>query len=211
MTSKSNLEGRLSPEKAVMTINYPIEDPAALKPLLKPETTQEHDLLEDQFFMEGLLWGRPRYGHPEGQIALHVREVMDNIDQLSVPTETRRQLRLLALIHDTFKFKEIRTFPRDWTKHHGMLARKYMEKQHPQDPVLLDILELHDEAFYCWRMIHLYQKPIKGQQRLERLLHRIGGNLQLYYLFFKCDTETGDKTQAPLHWFETSIPGIQLA
>ena len=34
--------------------------------------------------------------------------------------------------------------------------------------------------------------------------------LQLYYLFFKCDTQTGDKTQAPLKWFEREVPGIEV-
>jgi hypothetical protein len=209
MRTKSNLEGRTSPQKEVMTLNHPIVDPNELKALLRPESPLEQSLIEDELFIKGLLWGRPRYGHPEGQIALHVREVMDNIEQLSISDEMRNRLRIIALAHDTFKFKEVRTFPRDWSKHHGMLAKNYLAN-YIDDPVILDILELHDEAFYCWRMIHLYHKPIKGQQRLEKLLYRLGEHMQLYYLFFKCDTQTGDKTQAPLYWFETSIPGIQV-
>jgi hypothetical protein len=37
---------------------------------------------------------------------------------------------------------------------------------------------------------------------IEKFFERAGANLRLYYLFFKCDTQTGDKTQAPLRWFE---------
>jgi hypothetical protein len=33
---------------------------------------------------------------------------------------------------------------------------------------------------------------------------------QMYYLFFKCDTQTGDKTQAPLKWFEQNVSGIDI-
>jgi hypothetical protein len=89
-----------------------------------------------------------------------------------------------------------------------MIARRYME-QFTADTSILDIVELHDEAFYAWRCIFVYQLPQKGQARLQRLLGRLGSNLQLYYLFFKCDTETGDKMQAPLRWFETTVPGIE--
>ncbi|MBN8527534.1 MAG: hypothetical protein J0M02_19550, partial [Planctomycetes bacterium] len=42
---------------------------------------------------------------------------------------------------------------------------------------------------------------------LESLLERMNYCLQLYYLFFKCDTQSGDKTQAPLKWFEKTIEG----
>jgi len=34
--------------------------------------------------------------------------------------------------------------------------------------------------------------------------------MQLFYLFFKCDTLTGDKTLAPLTWFEEHVTGIDL-
>jgi hypothetical protein len=88
-------------------------------------------------------------------------------------------------------------------------ARRFAE-QFIEDPVILDIVELHDEAYYCWRMKHLYQQPEAGARRLSRLLARIDHQLQLYYLFFKCDTCTGDKNPAPLKWFESAIPGLEI-
>ena len=84
-------------------------------------------------------------------------------------------------------------------------AEKFIE-----EPVILDIVELHDEAYYCWRMKHLYQQPEAGTRRLRKLLARLDDQLQLYYLFFKCDTCTGDKNPAPLKWFEENIPGIEI-
>ena len=36
------------------------------------------------------------------------------------------------------------------------------------------------------------------------------GNMQLYYLFFKCDTSTGDKNPAPMKWFEKTMKGIDV-
>ena len=78
------------------------------------------------------------------------------------------------------------------------------------DQAVLDVIELHDEAYYCWRMKHLYQQPEAGTRRLRKLLARLDDQLQLYYLFFKCDTSTGDKNPAPLVWFEQTIPGIEI-
>ena len=51
---------------------------------------------------------------------------------------------------------------------------------------------------------------LKALTRLESLIDRLGENLQLYYLFFKCDTKTGNKFQESLEWFEKNAKGIQL-
>lgn len=180
-----------------------------LQQLICPENDVETALLKDQEFQEGLLWGEPRFGHPEGEVYKHILEVLDNVDRLNTSPPVRRKLRLITFVHDTFKHLEVRGTPRDWSKHHGMIARHFME-QFTTDTSILDIVELHDEAFYAWRCIFVYQLPQEGQARLERLLRRLGDNLQLFYLFFKCDTETGDKIQAPLHWFEAVVPGIEV-
>lgn len=176
---------------------------------LQPESELEYLLLRDPEFTEGLSWGSPRYGHPEGEVYKHIKEVLENIDLLGITGLDRSRLRLITFVHDTFKHKESKGFPRDWSRHHSVLARQFVE-QYTQDPAVLEITELHDEAYYAWRMEFLYQQPFAGRLRLNCLLERVGGFLQLYYLFFKCDTRTGDKTQAPLKWFERNIPDIQI-
>ena len=118
-------------------------------------------------------------------------------------TETsRQQLRLIAFAHDTFKYREYQLGRR--VKHHGLMAREFMEA-HVGDAVLLNIIELHDEAFYCWRAAHLEHQPDMAAHRLEKLLETMGENLPLYFDFYKCDTRTGDKIQAPLLWFEQVV------
>lgn len=178
-----------------------------LETLLQPETALEKHLLTLPEFQRGLHWGEPRFGHPEGVVAFHIREVLDNIDLIpSLPQADRERLRLVALVHDTFKFAEDRGRPRDWTRHHGVLARQFLEP-YTNDLAVLDIIETHDDAFYAW----LGARPghtAPGARSLVGLLHRVGHCLQLYYLFFKCDTQTGDKTQASLKWFEKNVLGI---
>ena len=102
---------------------------------LKPETDLETQIIADPDFQAGLFWGKPRYGHPEGQVINHIPEVLANVDKLTVSTEMRRKLRLITYVHDTFKHIEDKGTPRDWSKHHGVYARKFLEK-YVNEPLL---------------------------------------------------------------------------
>ena len=186
------------------------DEPQALERLIKPETPLESTLLQQTALREGLLWGEPRFGHPEGKVGLHVREVLDNIDLINnLGALPREQLRLIAISHDAFKYQEDRGHPRDWSRHHGRLARHFMET-YTSDPVVLDVIETHDDAYYAWLSTkHDHFRLENPQKSLENLLARVDYCLQVYYLFFKCDTQTGDKTQASLKWFEKNAPGIE--
>ncbi len=180
-----------------------------LTDLLQPETPLEARFLEDAEFRRGLVWGLPRYGHPEGTIWRHILEVGRNIDALPVDATTRRKLRTVCWVHDTFKHLEHRGSPRDWSKHHSIYARQFLAR-FVDDPLLLNVVELHDEAYYCWRLAHLYGKLGECERRIERLRKRVGSYWQLYYLFFKCDTCTGDKNPTPLLWFEQHMRDIEV-
>lgn len=180
-----------------------------LEGILQPETPLERLIIQDRAFRRGLLWGVPRYGHPEGEVYKHIRDVFDNIDRLQIERLVRERLRLVALVHDSFKHKEDKRKPRDWSKHHGVLARQFLS-QYTDDSVVLTVTEMHDEAYYIWRLKKLYKREVEGQQRLVKLLDRLGADIQLFYLFFKCDTCTGDKIQSPLRWFEQYIEGIEV-
>ena len=180
-----------------------------IKAILKPETELEHQFLADPDFQIGLMYGKPRYGHPEGKVLYHIPEVLANVDKLTISPEMRRQLRIITFVHDTFKNIEDKNTPRDWSKHHGVYARKFLAK-FIDDEVLLKITELHDEAYYCWRLYALYGQPEKSLARLQYLFEQIKNNRQLYYLFFKCDTQTGDKIQKPVKWFEETVEGIEV-
>lgn len=186
----------------------PSPDTPPLEFLLRPENSLEMHLLTLPEIQHGLHWGEPRFGHPEGTVFWHVHEVLANINRIPhLQPADRMRLRLIALTHDTFKFAEDRSRPRNWMRHHGMLARLFLE-QYTDDPAVLDIVETHDDAYYCW----LGARPghsAPGARSLVRLLDRVHHCLQLYYLFFKCDTQTGDKIQSSLKWFEKNALGIE--
>ncbi|MGB1216664.1 MAG: HD domain-containing protein [Saprospiraceae bacterium] len=180
--------------------------------ILRPETELEKRILVDNEYKEGLFWGTPRYGHPEGKVIFHIREVLDNVDKMSDITEKQRaSLRLITLIHDTFKYKENESrkiFGRQPNNHHAVFAANFAE-QYIKDEAILQVLLLHDEAYYAWRL-KAFKREQEHQKKLKNLLNELGDNLQLFYLFFKCDTCTGDKDPRPLEWFETEIKGIQI-
>jgi len=176
---------------------------------LRPEQEIERCFLEDPEFIAGLNWGKPRYGHPEGQIYKHIRQVLNNIDQLGLDHPLRLPLRIIAFVHDTFKHVEDKSYPRDWSKHHSVYARRFLEK-YSQDTSLLTVTELHDEAYHCWCLKFLYNHEELSDRRLQKLLQQLDDSIQLYYLFFKCDTKTGDKNPSPLQWFEKTIPNITI-
>ena len=178
--------------------------------ILQPETDLERRLMSQPEMLEGLNWGEPRYGHPEGKVAYHVVDVFANIKRLSpaLNADAYRQMRLIALLHDAFKYVESKETPRDWTRHHGILARQFAEN-FTDEKCVLDIIELHDEAYYCWRLAILDDEIEQAAARFQSLFKRCGYCLQLYYAFFRCDTATGDKTQAPVKWFEKKNLPIQ--
>lgn len=184
--------------------------------LLQPETELEQLFFKDARFRAGLLWGKPRFGHPEGKVLYHIREVLDNVEKVyaKLPLHqrdlVRQQLRLITFVHDTFKNEEqqilLATKKR---KHHALIAKEFLAN-YTNSQVLLDIIELHDDAFYVWRDLYVYDRKERATARLANLYQKVGNNMQLYYLFFKCDTQTGDKVQAPVEWFEKNIKGIQV-
>ena len=179
---------------------------------IRPETDLEAFLLTRPEVREGMAWGRPRFGHPEGAVGNHVREVLANVDRLPALTPAdRRDLRLVTLLHDTFKYAEDKTEPRDWSRHHGVLAREFAAR-YVKVARVLELVEWHDEAYYCWRLDVLYRRRSLSRQRLDALLDRFAGQVDFYYRFFVCDTRTGDKNLAPIAWFEreAEVEGVVL-
>jgi len=175
---------------------------------LQPESDLEFRMIAEPEFQNGLFWGKPRFGHPEGQVINHIFEVLENVDKLNTTPEIRQKLRIITYVHDTFKHLEHKGTPRDWSRHHGVYARKFLQR-FTQDSTLLKITEFHDEAYYSWRLGALYRYPEKSRKRLNKLIQVMGEDIQLFYLFFKCDTKTGDKIQTPVRWFEEMVPSIE--
>jgi len=173
-----------------------------VKHIVKPENGIEAAIASHVDFIEGCSYGKPRSGHPEGKVIYHVKEVLENIDKFYGEDKDRSDLRLIALVHDTFKHKVDRNKPKTGANHHGTIARVFAQ-QFTQDHQLLMIIEKHDEAYNAWsvggRRGNWYKAEERANQLIQGLL--IEGGLGLYIKFYKCDNATGDKEQDNYDWF----------
>jgi len=163
------------------------------------ETDQERRLAADPLWKAGAEWGAPRSGHPEGAIKWHIAEVLANLDRLELATDSRRRLRLAALVHDTWKRAVDRSKDRVPPNEHGYLAARWLETQ-IDDPALVTLVELHDEGFRAWRA---YQAGQAGQSwaRILEVARRMGDDLSLFVAFYWADNRTGTKTPEQVEWF----------
>ena len=180
------------------TLNYDTELPFEL------ETDLERLIAAQPRWQHGIDWGRPRHGHPEGTIKLHIAAVLANIDRLFADDPSRSQLRLIALIHDAFKGEVDTGEPRIGENHHAMRARRFAEPL-ISDAQVLDVIELHDHAFNAWKHCCLFFDWTEAETRASNLLVRLGGALALYLRFYQCDNETEGKDQACFTWFRDFV------
>lgn len=165
------------------------------------ETELERRIVSDKSWREGVEWGSPRPGHPEGAVKFHIADVLWNVDRFYGDSPDRAALRLIALVHDTFKHQVDARRPATGENHHGMRARRFAER-FLDDRRVLDVIELHDEAYNSWQNGNRDAQWDKAERRIQRLLDRLGENVGLYLAFFRCDNVTGDKSPASFEWFQ---------
>ena len=164
------------------------------------ESDLEHRIAADLRWQEGCRWGRPRHDHPEGTVGAHIAAVLRNIDHFYGDSPLRDQLRLIALIHDTFKFQVETDCPRSGENHHAMRARRFAER-YIADESVLDVIERHDEAFNAWQKGNRDGNWDRARERAEAIVDRLGANLTLYLAFYHCDNTTEGKAPECLQWF----------
>jgi hypothetical protein len=175
-------------------------DGAVMELPFKLETNLERKIAADPEWQEGVAWGWPRPGHHEGQVMYHIADVLANVDRFASTAEERRKLRLIALIHDTLKYQVNQSLPMGGNRH-AAIARRFAER-YIDDPALLDIIELHDEAFNSWRAGASRGHWDKAEARVNRLIERLGPSLPLYVRFYRADNQTSSKRPDSLLWFE---------
>lgn len=177
-----------------------------IRNIIKPENGIETAIVNDAVFIEGAMYGKIRKGHPEGQVIYHIQEVLANIEKYYSDDEDREDLRLIAIIHDTFKHKVDRNQPKVGENHHGMIARRFAQK-YINNYGICKIIQLHDDAYNAWqkggRHGDWYQAERKANLLIQGLITE--DCLDLYLKFYRCDNETGDKSQEDYEWFTNLV------
>jgi hypothetical protein len=173
-------------------------------PLLRgftPETDLERALARDPMLREGLAWGRPRRGHPEGTVGAHVADLLETIDRWGETGTRREELRFIALVHDSLKYRVQGWRPKTGENHHAMRARRFAER-YTDDERLLAAIEEHDRPYNLWRMARRAGRP--EDHNLAEMLDRIP-DLDLFLRFVELDGSTKGKTEEPIHWLKTEL------
>ena len=165
------------------------------------EGALERQIAADPEWQQGVVWGKPRTGHLEGPVKYHIADLLANIERLYLDPDSRRKLRLIALIHDSFKYRVDETRPKIGNNHHAHIARHFAER-YIADPEILLIIETHDEAYNSWRLGFYKNRWHHAEERADQLLKRLGPSLPLYVHFFHVDSDTESKDPAPVSWFE---------
>jgi hypothetical protein len=172
-----------------------------LIPGFRPENPLETGVIGDPELLEGLAWGKPRKAHPEGRIGNHVADLLKQIAADGETGERRAQLRFIALVHDSFKYRVKRWLPRTGENHHATRARRFAER-FTDDERLLATIELHDGPYAIWRK--LQRKGRLDEDRLEDLIRRVPDHA-LILRFVEVDGASEAKDPEPIRWFRDEL------
>ena len=155
----------------------------------------------DPEVLEGLAWGKPRSGHPEGSVGAHVADLLETIDRWGEQGERRAQLRFVAVIHDAFKFQVRSWRPKTGSNHHAARARRHAER-FTRDERLLATIEQHDRPYSIWRKMK--RKGRLDEKAFEEMLERVPDR-DLFLRFVELDGSTEGKNPEPVRWFREEL------
>jgi hypothetical protein len=164
-------------------------EPAELVPGFTCESELERRALREPELLRGLAWGGPRPGHPEGRVGEHVAEILRLVDPAS---PYRADLRFVALVHDSFKWRTRCAPSYSPNNDHAVLARRFAERL-TGDRRLLDTIELHDEPY--WILCHRAASRLLLLDVLARV-----ADPALFVTFVELDAATEGKHPGLLHW-----------
>jgi hypothetical protein len=136
-------------------------------------------------------------------VGAHVADLLETIDQWGETRQRRAELRFVALVHDSMKYRVRTWLPKVGENHHAMRARRFAER-YTSDERLLATIELHDRPYALWRKLRRTGRL--DEKRLERMLERIS-DLDLFLRFVELDASTEGKKPEPVEWLKDQLRG----
>jgi hypothetical protein len=173
----------------------------AAVPGFTAETELERALSADPILREGLAWGEPRRGHPEGSVGAHVADLLETIERWGETGRRREELRFLALVHDSLKYQVQSWRPKAGENHHAMRARRFAER-YTDDERLLTTIEQHDRPYSLWRKLRRTGRL--DERGMQRMLDRIPDR-ELFMRFVELDGSTEGKRAEPVAWLRREL------
>jgi hypothetical protein len=166
-----------------------------------PETELERAVASDPALQEGLAWGKPRRGHPEGAVGEHVADLLRTIERWGETGRRREELRFLAIVHDSMKNQVQNWRPRTGGNHHAARARRFAER-YTGDERLLATIEHHDRPYDIWRRMR--RRGRADDHALNEMIDQIP-DLDLFVRFVELDGSTEGKNHEPIRWLKAEL------
>jgi hypothetical protein len=176
-------------------------DATDLIPGFEPETELERLVVAEPELLEGLAWGQPRAGHPEGAVGTHVAHLLEALERNGATGEQRELLRFMALVHDAFKYQVRERLPRVGENHHAMRARRFAE-EFTDDERVLSAIQFHDRPYGLWRKMRRRGKL--DERGFRRMVKRVQ-DPELFLQFIELDGSTEGKRAEPIEWFREEL------
>ena len=160
-------------------------------------------IISDPRYLKNIEYGKPRSGHPEGKVKLHITELEENLEKLAprISEEQYWKLKFLIHVHDTFKAEAVPDSPIVDPNSHASLARKFAS-EFTDDTDLLNMIQFHDVNFALWK-----QFMATGSYDLERfsgLLETIM-DWDLFLMFLIIDGSAQGKEPEKIRWFINEV------
>jgi len=174
---------------------------AELIPGFTPESELERQVSSDPRLVDNLAWGEPRAGHPEGSIAAHVEDLLEQLEQWDEPPGRRAALRFIALVHDSFKAEVVEKLPKFGRNHHADRARRFAER-YTDDEAILTTIQHHDRPYALWRKLNRKGSP--DERGFEKMADDIP-DVALFVRFVELDGSTEGKTPDPIIWLRDEL------
>jgi hypothetical protein len=177
-----------------------------LIPGFQPENDLERVVSRDPVLIEGLAWGKPRRGHPEGSVAEHVGALLETIDRWGETGSRRADLRFVAIVHDALKYRVSNWRPKTGDNHHAVRARRFAER-YTDDERLLATIELHDRPYNVWRRWPRRsgeRRRESDDRKVDRIIQPVP-DLDLFVRFLELDGSTEGKDPEPIRWFKGEL------
>ena len=193
--------GGAAAEPAPDAERAPAGEASRLIPGFAPENELEARVAADPELLAGLAWGEPREAHPEGAVGNHVAQLLEVIDADDDAGALRADLRFVALVHDSFKYRVRNWLPRHGRNHHASRARRFAER-YTDDERLLATIELHDRPYHLWK--RMKRKGELDRDAFEDMLRRVPDH-DLFQRFIEVDGASEAKNPEPIRWLRGEL------
>jgi hypothetical protein len=130
-----------------------------------------------------------------------VADLLEAIDRWGETGKRREELRFLALVHDSLKYKVSNWRPHTGENHHAIRARRFAEG-YTDDERLLATIEQHDRPYNIWRKAQ--RKGRADDHALNEMIDRIP-DLDLFLRFVELDGSTEGKNHEPIRWLKAEL------